>query len=418
MLRVDLTGAIPGMRLAMPIHHPRRPGAVLLRAGFELDTPSIAKLRELKVYEAWIECPGVEFMADFVSPSVQRACHGVAGAISSGLGPATAGVDPVMDYRSYKRAVVSLLEKLAENRSAALFLGEIGRSGSVSLRHACNVALVSVLVGMKLDYYLIRERPKLSPYEARDVSNLGVGCLLHDIGMLRLDEKTVDRWHRTWLEDDPALRSHVSRGYDLVHEEVDPSAAAVVLHHHQKFDGTGFPAADRPGPERLPRGSEIHVFARIAAAADLLDRLRHRREVGHESDDRPVRPMVQALSMLLREPFRKWMDPVVLRAMLTVVPPFAPGTRVTLSDGSEGVVVGWNPADPCRPTVAEMVAPRRAGTPFPRATSVHVDLSRNHDVSIIRAEGFDVAEDHYELPAAGQAERAAAGIADNSHKAL
>lgn len=400
MLRVDLSGAIPGMRLAMPIHHPRRPGAVLLRAGFELDTPSIAKLRELRVHEAWIECPGVEFMADFVSPSVQRACHGVAGAISSALAPASAGVDPVLDFRSYKRAVVSLLEKLAENRSAALFLGEIGRSGSVSLRHACNVALVSVLVGLKLDDYLIRERPKLSSYEARDVSNLGVGCLLHDIGMLRLDARTLDLWHRAGLEDDAALRAHVTLGHELVHAGVDPSAAAVVLHHHQKFDGTGFPTVATPGPGRPQRGAEIHVFARIAAAADLLDRLRHRREVGDDPDDRPVRPMVRSLAMLLREPYRSWIDPVVLRALLTVVPPYAPGTRVTLSDGCEGVVIGWNPADPCRPTVAEIVAPRRSGTARPHATNVHIDLSRNADLFIAHAEGEDVAADNFVPPPA------------------
>ncbi|HRJ49844.1 MAG TPA: hypothetical protein PKU91_04890, partial [Phycisphaerales bacterium] len=115
-------------------------------------------------------------------------------------------------------------------------------------------------------------------------------------------------------------------------------------------------------------------------------------------DDRPVRPMVRSLAMLLREPYRSWIDPVVLRALLTVVPPYAPGTRVTLSDGCEGVVIGWNPADPCRPTVAEIVAPRRVGTARPHATNVHIDLSRNADLFIARAEGHDVAEDNFTLP--------------------
>ncbi|MCK6476451.1 MAG: HD domain-containing protein [Phycisphaerales bacterium] len=399
MLRVDLTGAVPGMRLAMPIHHPRRPGGVLLRAGFELDHATIAKLQELGVYEAWIECPGVEFMADFVNPSVHAACHEVAQAVSGAMAPTVAGADPTLDFRMYKRAVVSLLEKLAENRPAAVFLGEIGRSGSISLRHACNVALVSVLVGIKLDFYLIRERPKLSAYEARDVSNLGVGALLHDLGMLRLPEPVLERWHRDHDESDPDFRRHVALGHELVRDHVDPSAAAVVLQHHQRFDGSGFPSPAHPGSGRPLHGTEIHVLARIATAADLLDRLRHRHEVGDGPAERPRIPMVRALHTLLKEPYRSWIDPVVLRAMLMVVPPYAPGTRVTLSDGSEGVVVGWNPHHPCRPTVAEIVAPRRTATPRPHATSVHIDLSRNQDLYIARAEGCDVANDNFEPPA-------------------
>lgn len=409
MLRVDLAGALPGMRLAMPIHHPKRPGGVLLRTGYELDQHSILRLRELGVHEAWIECPGVEFMADFVSPAIHSACHELAQSISGALVPSAAGADPAMDFRSYKRAIVSLLEKLGENRSAALFLGEIGRSGSVSLRHACNVSLVSVLIGLKLDFYLISERPKLSAYEAKDVANLGVGALLHDIGMIGLPRASIDAWHASCDEHDPIFQSHVARGHALVRDHVDPSASAVVLHHHQRFSGEGFPELPAPGPGRALHGSEIHVFARIAAAADLLDRLRHPREVGDAPDDKPRRPMVEALWMLMQEPYRSWLDPVVLRALLTVVPPYAPGTRVTLSDGSEGVVVGWNPADPCRPIVAEMVAPRRTGTPFPRATSVHIDLASNRDMSITRSEGFDVCDFNFEPLPITTAEHIAAG---------
>ncbi len=397
MLRVDLTGAVPGMKLAMPIHNPRRQGSVLLRAGFELDRVSIDKLRELGVFEAWIDCPGVEFMAGFVSTGVHSACQALAQAIAGAMTPVSAGAHPVLDFRAYKRAVVSLLEKLAEDRAAAIFLGEIGRSGCASLRHACNVCLISLLAGLKLDFYLMRERPKLAPFEARDVSNLGVGSLLHDIGLTRLADDTVDRWHRTGDESESEIRRHVQLGYEMVHESVDPSAAAVVLHHHQRFDGTGFPGVGTAIDGRPLQGSEIHVFARIAAAADLLDRLRFRAEVGQGTDTRPVRPMVRALRMMLEPPYRPRIDPVVMRAILAVVPPYAPGSRVTLSDGCEAVVVGWNPSDPCRPVVAEAISsPRRTG--IPRVTSVHIDLSVNRDLRIAQAEGHDVLDDNFSPP--------------------
>ncbi|MCC6429119.1 MAG: HD domain-containing protein [Phycisphaerales bacterium] len=399
MLRVDLGSAVPGMRLAIAIHNPRRPGSVLLRSGFELDATSIAKLKEMGVHDAWIHCPGVEFMAEFVSPAIHRACQELAHSVAGVLSPSAAGADPKLDFSSYKRGVVSLLEKLVEDQTAAIFLGEIGRSGTSSMRHACNVCMISLLVGLKLDYYLMKERPKLTSSEARDVANLGVGALLHDVGMAKLPPEAISRWHDGQDEMHPEFQDHVSIGHKLVHDSVDPSAAIVVLHHHQRFDGGGFPFAQHLTTPRPLAGAEIHIFARIAAAADMLDRLRYNVEVGGSPDTPPVRPMVRALRMLTEHPYASRLDPVVLRTLLTVVPPYAPGTRITLSDGSEGVVVGWNPADPCRPTVAELIVPRKTHTPLPQATSVQVDLSRNADLQIVRAEGCDVAADNYTLPA-------------------
>ena len=43
------------------------------------------------------------------------------------------------------------------------------------------------------------------------------------------------------------------------------------------------------------------------------------------------------------------LDPVVFKALLNVVPAFAPGTFVTLSDGRSCVAVGFDPTSPCRP---------------------------------------------------------------------
>ena len=47
MLRVSMISAKAGMKLAMPVFHPESPSRVLLRSGFELDSRTILRLREL-----------------------------------------------------------------------------------------------------------------------------------------------------------------------------------------------------------------------------------------------------------------------------------------------------------------------------------------------------------------------------------
>jgi hypothetical protein len=85
------------------------------------------------------------------------------------------------------------------------------------------------------------------------------------------------------------------------------------------------------------------VFSRILAAADLYDRLTAGRE-GHR------RPNVEIL-YLMRTQYAGWLDPQVLAVVPTVIPPFPPGMKVTLSDGTEAVTVGLKPDAPFQPTV-------------------------------------------------------------------
>src|SRR5262245_31580794 len=69
VLRVSISQAKPGMRLALPVRHPER-GTILLADGFALEQMLIEKLHELNVHELWIEYPDTEQIKQFVSPVV------------------------------------------------------------------------------------------------------------------------------------------------------------------------------------------------------------------------------------------------------------------------------------------------------------------------------------------------------------
>ncbi|MCA9284738.1 MAG: hypothetical protein KDA22_05970, partial [Phycisphaerales bacterium] len=188
--------------------------------------------------------------------------------------------------------------------------------------------------------------------------------------------------------------SHVQKGYEMVIGNLDASAAIVVLDHHQSWDGHGFPEHGHFGAEPAPRhGHDIHVFARIVAAADAYDRLLHRVDGG-------TWPRVRAMNTLLNSPLNGRFDPVVLAVMPVVAPPYPPGSQITLSDGQRAFVLDWDAEAPCRPVVVPMKDPKDGMPPNADghdAPAESIDLRVRPDLLIVEQDGQDVAADNFEF---------------------
>lgn len=391
MLRVPIVQAKAGMKLSAPVWHPKRAGTVLLRAGMTLDDLVVKRLRELYVREIYIEYPGLAHLAEYINPEVREAGGKLACVIQDALDTLLVHPSARLDYRSYNLSVRALLEKLVKHPKAGIFIDDLAQGDYPGLRHACTVCLISLLLGLKLDTYLVHQRKRLSAAAAKDVSALGVGAIFHDVGLMRIEPAVLERYATTGDEDDPLYRRHPELGYDMVKDYLDPSASACVLHHHQRFNGSGFPVMHLMDntPKRLA-GQDIHIFARIVAAADLFDRLRYPPSGLGPSNMTPV-PAVRALRKLRQRPYRAWLDPVVNVAMLHVIPAYPPGSMVTLSDGREGVVTAWDPLDPCRPTVQIV-----DGLLFDdRHPAEVIDLRGRPTLQVAVAEGQNVLADNF-----------------------
>ncbi len=373
------------MEIAMPVLHPRSDTRLLLRPGALLEKSTIERLIELGLPEIWIKYPNMEMVAKFISPKIHTSRAHVASQVAAAFDTAGKNMHARMDFPSYSSAMSTLMARLIEDPDAALFIGEISDTGSPAIRHGANVGFLAMLMGLKLDFYLLRERSRLNPRLAKDVTSLGVAAMLHDIGMTRLRASVLKRWSEHHDDTDPEWRRHVRLGYQLIRGHVEPSAAAAVLHHHQRFDGSGFPTKIIDGEERGLEGSQIHIFARILIAADLYDRMVHPAyTIGDSEETRRSRPPVFALNRIIHEPYKSWLDPIVLQALIAVCPAYAPGSIVRLSDGRQCAVIDWDPRDTCRPTVREL-------THFEDEEHGEVvDLRRNTHLHIVECDGFDV----------------------------
>lgn len=387
MLRVSTISAKPGMKLATPVFHPESPSRVLLRTGFELDSRTILRLRELRVRSLWISYPPLNFLLKHTSPEVIRHRAHASGQVYEYFDRLSREVDADLDYSAFARTVSSLSESLISNPETMVFLDDVASMGDEELEHSCAVGFISVLMGLKMSVYLEHQRSRMPAAVARDVTPLGVAGLLHDIGITQLSDAVRERFREFHDTSDEAWQRHTELGFQIVHGRVPPSAAAAILHHHQAFDGSGFPARRRAdGGYEMVSGTHIHIHARVIAAADMFDRLSRICDANGN-----VTPRVRVLSSMLRGRYAKKLDPMVMKALLAVCPPYPPGTQVRLSDGTDCVAIGWEPTDPCRPSV--MVVDPSLHENTERGEVIH--LTRTSGLCVQFAEGQDVGRDNF-----------------------
>jgi len=150
-------------------------------------------------------------------------------------------------------------------------------------------------VALKLAEYLQLQDDK-------DFQALSTAALLHDIGNLAIPEYILNKPSPLTQAEMLKLKAHSSIGADIL-QSVPFSCPVVpfVRHHHEKWDGTGYPA----GLE----GDEIPLGARILSVADAYDALR---------SDRPYRPRLpQELALdYVRAERGKSFDPAVADALV------------------------------------------------------------------------------------------------------
>lgn len=351
MLILPIEQAKAGMKLAAPVAHPDHPEQDLLKRGYTLEAGVIRRLKDHGIDYVYVDYPGLEDLDKYLVAQLSPARQAIYSLIKKGVQESQSRARPAIPFGAYADASRELIKTLLEQGPHAIYMDQVARLGADAVGHATAVAHLSLLLGLKLESYLIQQRKRLPAAHAKDVVNLGLAGMLHDTGKLELPEHLRKYSEVNPPEDEKERReweTHARIGYDMVHNSIEPSAACAILHHHQHFDGTGFPVQKHmDGTVSLMGGQKIHVFARIIQVADLYDRL----TAGAENRRRTN----LEIHYLLRTQYASAVDPTVLQCLQQVCPPFPPGSGVGLSDGTEAIVVQVDGIDPYRPTVRRVL---------------------------------------------------------------
>ena len=137
-----------------------------------------------------------------------------------------------------------------------------------------------------------------------EIAHLSRGALLHDIGKIGVPDAILLKPKGLTAAEVEAMRKHPMIGYTMIaHIPFLAAAAEIVLHHHESYDGSGYPGG-------LAR-DQIPLGARIFAVVDTLDAM---------TSDRPYRNALsfdEAFAEIKRERGRQF-DPEIVDALLSV----------------------------------------------------------------------------------------------------
>lgn len=131
---------------------------------------------------------------------------------------------------------------------------------SYTLNHSENVAKYSVQIAEKL---------KLSKDCCAIIRK---GALLHDIGKIGISEHILMKNGKLTNEEYEEIKTHPTIGYNMIKHVADFHKNGIldmVLYHHERYDGKGYPAG--------LKGNQIPLYARIAAVADTFDAMTTKR---------------------------------------------------------------------------------------------------------------------------------------------
>lgn len=232
--------------------------------------------------------------------------------------------DKFEELRTISREMVA--EIISQGKKFTIDLAEIKTFDNYVYLHSVNVAAMGILIGRDIGL------------KGLAMEDYGVGALLHDIGKVKIPLEILAKDGPLSDEEFAVMKEHTRKGFTLLHANnlIRPRSLAIALHHHEAYDGTGYPLGIKE--------SEIHIFSRITTICDIFDAL---------TSDRPYKKSWSFSNTLsyLSDKIKAKLDPSILRAFSQRVPPYPVGSTVKLSTGEQGLVIENNYSNLNRPRI-------------------------------------------------------------------
>jgi len=166
-------------------------------------------------------------------------------------------------------------------------------------QHSVKVGIYATALSLKLF---------ASKLTRQELMSLSAGYFLHDIGMAQVPQNILDKRTPLNKEEWDIIRMHPLWGYDRLLEagHLTPEAAAIVLSHHERHDGSGYPFNRE--------GEGIPVYAKLCSIADVFEALTATRPYRKPKDP------FQALKLMQQE-MSKDFDAEIFKAFVMMLGP-------------------------------------------------------------------------------------------------
>ena len=223
---------------------------ILLSSGVQLKEEYIDKLKELNIKEVYIKedephTKTVMILKEEVGQSVKSK------------------VKSILEKHTYShndrleelcQTADDIITKILEEDKVVEQIYDIKERSSDIYEHSISICSLATVVALKLD---------LSHQMVHDI---GVSCLLHDLGLRYLTIDYADRNVAELSEPEYAeYKKHPIYGYTALRGEnwISNESKNMILYHHERIDGSGYPL----------RATEIPIECRIVQVCDVFDEM-------------------------------------------------------------------------------------------------------------------------------------------------
>ena len=230
-------------------------------------------------------------------------------------------VDPTQLYS----ITSSLLHSIRTKSDVFNYLYHLEQNDEYTYTHSLNVSLLCNIFGHWLQL------------TDQQLETITVAGLLHDIGMMRIDQNLLNKTNRLSSEEYETIQKHPIIGYEILKDAGLPFDICYgTLMHHERIDGSGYP--------RGLTNSEIHDYAKIISIVDIYDAMTSNRSYHERFSPFKVIQMFEQESYGI-------LDTKFLYTFLQNIAHNYLGEMIRLSTGEEAKVIFIHNQNPSRPIV-------------------------------------------------------------------
>jgi putative nucleotidyltransferase with HDIG domain len=231
-------------------------------------------------------------------------------------------IDMFNDARMGRAVEVEKAQSLVEEISASVFrqphalisLARLKNADEYTYMHSVAVCALMIALArqLALDEDMVREA--------------GLAGLLHDLGKMGIPLKILNKPGKLTDDEFRVIKSHPEIGANIVMDNplVSPMVLDVIMHHHEKVDGSGYPHG--------LKGEHISLFAKMGAVCDVYDAI---------TSNRPYKKGWSPAESIrkMAEWSKGHFDEAVFQAFVKTVGIYPTGSLVRLESGRLGVVI-------------------------------------------------------------------------------
>lgn len=324
---------------------------IILPEGAIIRPDYIEKLKELGVFDVWIQEPYVEDNNEF---SLLK---------KDITGTAMQKVKDILERHTYQNSeeleglaetAQNIISNILEREEVVEKIFDIRQRSSDLYEHSISICTLSILTSLKLKV------------PQGKIQEIGVGCLLHDIGLryetVNFENIDINQMN---VSDAGEYKKHPVYGYNVLKGEnwLGNISKSIILFHHERIDGSGYPL----------RSKDIPYECQIVSVCDAFDEMIC--GIGYK------RVKVYEAIEFMKAYKNKLFNAKIVDTFLSFTAVYPSGTHVLTNEGEVGIVVAQNKDFQDRPIIR--ILKDKTGKDL--ETEVMKDLVKVHNIFIERA---------------------------------